>query len=913
VLVETFTFLFTDIEGSTALVRRLGEGLYTQLLTDHHRLIRAGLAAHGGEEVDTQENAFFAVFSSPGACVAAALEMQRALEEHGWPGGEHVRARMGVHTGEAERTATGLVGLEVHRAARVAAVGYGGQVLVSEAAAALVRGGLAPGVSVQDLGVHRLKDLGRPERIFQLQAPGLQGGFPPLRSLGSAALPNNLPAQLAAFIGRGRELAEVRALVASSRLVTLTGAGGCGKTRLALQVAAELLDGSGDGVWLAELAAVTGEEAVAPAICRALGITARPGLEVLLDVLAPKDMLIVLDNCEHLIGGCAKTAEAILRGCPRVALLATSREPLRIGGEAMYRVPSLSLPAPGDTGLLAAESCDAVALFADRARAQGTALSLDEQTAPLVVSICARLDGLPLAIELAAARLRSLSLRGLAGRLDQRFRLLTGGDRTALARQQTLQATVEWSYALLHGVEQSLLQRLSVFAGSFDLAAAEAVCGPGDLEAFDVDGLLGSLVDKSLVVAEPAGDTLRYRLLETIRQFGEQRLEAAGETGRWRARHAGYYTGLLQGIREHAFDPYPEVFWAVRLGAEQDNLLAAWSRALRAGDVGTVFAILAGFAPAEVWTNYLLLLDGEAALELPGAAEHPGYPLALAVSAVFASLRGDVTGTEQLCRRAAEANARRDPPDWRAEETICSARSSIATTRGAFTDAARFAEQAAGIARAGGDLADTSAQLTLAVADHAMAGDAPAAAPLANEALALARQSGAPALIATGLLAVGATVAGTDPGQARACLRESRELSTALGYQSPTDLIWATGIAFLVGDRAATLEFGLQVIRALQRGGDRRRMGLVLHIIAGALAAARPGAAAIIQGAAETYVVKMPMPDELIGLAVTAAVGEERARELRAYGAGMDWDQAVAYTLTQTSQALDELESETQP
>jgi len=346
--VETFTFLFTDIEGSTALLGRLGEGLYAQLLAAHHALIRSGLAAHGGREVDTQGDAFFAVFSSPRACVAAAVDLQRALAAKAWPGGERVLVRMGVHTGEAAKTATGLVGLDVHRAARVAAVGYGGQVLVSEAAAALVRDALPTGASLADLGVHRLKDLGRPERIFQLQAAGLPTGFPPLRSLANPALPNNLPAQLASFIGRGRELAELRALVKASRLVTLTGAGGCGKTRLALQAAAELADGSGEGVWLVELAAVTDQDAVPTAICLALGIAVQPGpptLEVLLDALAPQDILIVLDNCEHLIGGCAKTAEALVRRCPRVHLLVTSREPLGIGGAGRAGRAGPALPA----------------------------------------------------------------------------------------------------------------------------------------------------------------------------------------------------------------------------------------------------------------------------------------------------------------------------------------------------------------------------------------------------------------------------------------------------------------------------------------------------------------------------------------------------------------------------------------
>ena len=506
--METLTFLFTDIEGSTALLGRLGDDDYAQLLAGHHALIRSALTAHGGREVDTQGDAFFAVFSSPRACVAAVLAMQQALQAHGWPGGERVRVRMGIHCGEAARTATGLVGLEVHRAARVAAAAHGGQVLVSEAAAVLVRDGLPPGAALADLGVHRLKDLGRPERIFQLHAAGLQAEFPPLRSLDNPALPNNLPAQLSAFIGRDREVAEVRALVESSRLVTLTGAGGCGKTRLGLQVAAELLDGSGDGVWLVELAAVTDEDAVPAAISQALRLAARPGLpalEALLDALALQDVLIVVDNCEHLIGGCAKTAEAIVRRCPGVHLLATSREPLGIGGETLYRVPSLSLPGPGDTGPPASGSSDAVALFAERARAGGVALDVDGQAGPVVVSVCRRLDGMPLAIELAAARLRSMSLAELHDRLDQRFGLLTGGSRTALERQQTLAATVGWSYSLLAGAGRVLLGRLSVFAGGFGLAAAEAVCGFARIGVLEVAGLLGSLVDKSLVVAEPAG------------------------------------------------------------------------------------------------------------------------------------------------------------------------------------------------------------------------------------------------------------------------------------------------------------------------------------------------------------------------------------------------------------------------
>jgi class 3 adenylate cyclase len=345
--VETFTFLFTDIEGSTALLGRLGEGLYAQLLADHHALIRSGLAAHDGREVDTQGDAFFAVFSSPRACVAAVIGLQQALQAHAWPTGEHVRVRMGVHTGEAAATATGLVGLDVHRAARVAGAGYGGQVLFSETAAALVREALPPGAALKDLGMHRLKDLGRPVRIFQLQAPGLPAEFPPLRSLDNAALPNNLPAQLAAFVGRDRELAEVRALVQSSRLVTLTGPGGCGKTRLALRVAALAEPGFDEGARLVELASLTDPALVPAFVAEALGVPERDAADPVAGVvraLADRELLIVLDNCEHVLASAAQVVIMLAGQCPQVGIITTSRERLDVPGEFVFSVPPLGLP-----------------------------------------------------------------------------------------------------------------------------------------------------------------------------------------------------------------------------------------------------------------------------------------------------------------------------------------------------------------------------------------------------------------------------------------------------------------------------------------------------------------------------------------------------------------------------------------
>jgi len=686
-----------------------------------------------------------------------------------------------------------------------------------------------------------------------------------------------------------------------------------GKTRLALQAAAQVAERFGDGAWLCELAPVREPAGVDGAVAAVFSVTAPAGQgtrEALVEFLRAKDLLLVLDNCEHLLAAAAALAGVLARSCERLVILATSREGLGIEGEQLVPVPPLATPG-ADADLAAIAEAEAVRLFTDRAAAVKPGFAVTAGNAAAVAAVVRRLDGIPLAVELAAARVPVMTVAELARRLDHNFAVLAAAPRGAAAHHQTLRATIDWSFQLLTEPEQVLLARLAVFAGGCTLEAAEAVCGGESIDPDAVFELLAALVARSLVVAEDTGIETRYRLLETIRQYGEQRLDHAGGTERWRACHAGYYADLLRRVRDHAHDPHPEVFWAVRLSAEQDNLLAAWSWAIGTGNVGTAFQMLAGFAPAEVWSTYPLLLPGEAAVELPGAVDHRGYPLALAVSALFASIRADVAGAEQLCRRAAEANTRRDAPDWRVEETICAARQNIAMTTGAFTDTARLAEQAAGLARAGSDLADASVELNIAVAGYVLAGDAPAAAPLASEALALARQVGAPALIARSLLVVGATAARADPDQARACLRESRELSTALGYQSTTDLNWATAIAFLVGDRAATLEFGRRVIRALQPGRDRRLMGLNLHWIAGMLAATRPEAAATIRGAAETYVVKMPMSDELISRAVAAALSEERARELRARGADMDWDQAVAYTLTQASQALSELESAT--
>ena len=903
----TVTFLFTDIEGSTRRWESVPDAMARSLAL-HDQTLRAAFSHHGGVVYSTMGDGMAVAFASATGAVGAVLEAQRALLAARWPDQTGVlQVRMGLHTDEAVLRDGQYANRPLNRCARLMAAAHGGQILISGTTAALVRSELPDGTTLIDLGEHRLRDLADRMRIFQLAHPDLPREFPALRLLDAVA--GNLPVQVSSFIGRAGELEQTAAALGQARLVTLTGPGGVGKTRLALQAAAQAAPRFGDGAWLCELAPVRDPALVDKAVAAVFSVTARAGqdtCEALVESLRAKRLLLVLDNCEHLLAEAASLAGVLQRSCERLVILATSREGLGIEGERLVPVPPLGVPGAG-ADLAAITEAEAVRLFAERAAAVKPGFQVTAANAAAVAAVVRRLDGIALAVELAAARVPAMTPAELARRLERSFAVLAAGRRGAVAHHQTLRATIDWSFELLDEPEQTLLSRLAVFTGGCTLEAAEAVCGGEGIDPDAVFELLASLVARSLVVAEEQGPQTRYRLLETIRQYSEERLEAAGETERWRARHAGYYARLLP--RDHAHDPTEEVFWAVRLSAEQDNLLAAWSWAIGTGNVDTAFSILVGFAPSEIRTGYPLQLAGEVALELPGAAEHPGYPLALAVSAVFASNRGDVTGAEELCRRAAEANARRDIPDWRVEETICVARSNIAATCGEFAGAARLAEEAAGIARAGGDLADASVQLSIAVASHLLLGDAPAAVPLANEALALARRIGAPALVATGLLAVGASVAGTDPDQARACLRESRELSTALGYQN---LSWSATIAFLVGDQAATLELGRRAIRGLQWSGGFR-MSFVPYVIAGALAATRPEAAATIQGAAETYVPRAPKFAQRISSIVTEALGEERARELRARGAGMDRDQAVAYTLTQVTQALDELEPGTQP
>ena len=603
----TVTFLFTDIEGSTTLLQRLGDRRYGEAIEEHRRLLHDAFAEGHGQVVDTQGDAFLVAFSRARDAVATAVAAQQALTKHNWPDGASLRVRMGLHTGEPLSCGTGYVGIDVHRAARIAAAGHGGQILVSDVTHGLVARDLPEGVSLRDLGEHRLKDLTHPDHLFQVVATDLPADFPAIRSLD--VLPNNLPRQLTSFIGREKEMAEIKRLLSTAYLVTLTGSGGAGKTRLALQVAADVVEDHRDGVWFAEFAPIADPALVPRTVASALNVPEQPGrdmTETLVDALRPKALLLLLDNCEHLLAACSDLAAALLRKCPQVRILTTSREGLGVPGETLWRVPSLSLP---DTGrLLTAEDLvlyEAVRLFVDRAVATTPGFSVTSQNAPAVAQVCQRLDGIPLAIELAAARVKVLAVEQIAARLDDRFRLLTGGSRTLLPRQQTLRATLDWSYRLLSDQERTVLRRLSGFAGGWTLEAAEAVCAGDGIEVSDILDLLTQLVDKSLVVAETQGGEARYRLLETVRQYSRDRLVESGESDRLRSGHLDFFLKQAEAVRDLS-GPARDV-WPQGMETEHDNIRTAlewsWAKADKEATLRLVVALESFWALQAHWTE----------------------------------------------------------------------------------------------------------------------------------------------------------------------------------------------------------------------------------------------------------------------------------------------------------------------
>jgi predicted ATPase/class 3 adenylate cyclase/DNA-binding CsgD family transcriptional regulator len=731
--------LFSDIEGSTVLLSGLGDR-YGEALSAQRALLRAAFSAYGGQEMGTEGDSFFVVFESAGDAVRCCVAAQRALSAHDWPGGVAVRVRMGLHSGEPTRHEDGYIGLDVHRAARIAATAHGGQVVLSEATRLLVESRLPPGASICDLGFHRLKDIEAPERIYQLAADGLQEQFPPLKSLGPPVATvgvtvgvHGFPAVLTSFVGRSGELDEVMELLARYRLVTVTGPGGMGKTRLAGETARRVADRFADGVWLAELAGVADPDLVPAAIATALGIQQGGGsaMETLADVLAARQVLLVLDNCEHLIDAVARLCGTLLPAADDVRILATSREPVGVAGEARYRLPPLALPEPGQ--YQGADGSAAVALFADRACQADPHFTMSGEIGSAVARLVSRLDGMPLAIELAAARVETLGLGPLLDRLDDQFSLLASTDRLAPARHRSLAATVEWSYQLLSEEERRVFRRVSVFPGPFTLEAAEVAAGTGAGSA------LLHLVDCSLIAPPRAGPDgrLRYLMLETLRAYGASQRVKAGEE-----------PDAAAALTRHAL----QVAGQSAVGLETRDGEVAAARWLDAEDA-TVHQAL----------GWALEHDPDAALRL-----------AIAL-APWWLLRGRWATGYQLLALAAE-RADEDRPEWCVAQFwlgLLTAASNVTTSfrhltlvRDAFAERPRAPLLARALAWRAGALANL--------------GRVPEAAEEGRHALALARALGDPAGEAYALywLATAAGYVGTLQ-DAEAWLRQAQRIDQA--------------------------------------------------------------------------------------------------------------------------------------
>jgi predicted ATPase/class 3 adenylate cyclase len=583
----TVTLLFSDIEGSTA--RWDGAPAAMELALDRHdTLLRGAIEAHDGYVFKTIGDAFCAAFARAADALAAALDAQQALAAEDFSAVAGIRVRMALHTGACAERHGDYFGTTVNRVARLLAVGHGGQVLVSGASAEALECELPSQASLRDLGDHRLKDLAQPERVYQLFGPGLPDAFPELRSLDH--LSNNLPAQATSFVGREGVVAEIKALLEHHRLVTLVGTGGAGKTRCAIQVGAQLLDECSDGVWFAELAPISDRSLVTRVIARALNVQEapnRPILDTLLAYLKRKCMFLIIDNCEHVIEEARHVVAAILHGSADVRILTTSRERLNVSGEQVYRMPSLSVPLrstrpPSSQDVLA---FGAPLLFADRAASVDKQFALNDENAPYVAEICRRLDGIPLAIELAAARANVLSPKRLARMLDERFRVLTGGDRSALPRHRTMWALIDWSYDLLPVDERALFRKLAAFAGGFTLELATAVCGDEAIDEITMLESLSSLADKSLVQADPSNGTTRYSLLESTRQYAREQLAREGEYERVARAHAEAFVAWAERSDE-VYETTSDRTWLAQTEPELENVRAALAWTLGAsGDV----------------------------------------------------------------------------------------------------------------------------------------------------------------------------------------------------------------------------------------------------------------------------------------------------------------------------------------
>jgi predicted ATPase/class 3 adenylate cyclase len=892
----TVTFLFSDLEGSTRLWEEHPEAM-KGALARHDQILRDAVEGHGGRVVKSTGDGLHAVFGRPEDAVAAAVEAQLGLEAERWFKTGPLRVRIGLHTGTAEARAGDYFGPVLNRAARLAASAHGGQVVVSEATVGVVRDALPVGVALEDLGELQLRDLTRPERVFQVVHPDLPREFPPLRSL--EAMPGNLPAQVTSFVGRDQDAKRVAATLEQARVVTLTGVGGVGKTRLALHVAATAVSARyRDGCWLCELGGVRDPEAVPDALVAALGVEPRQGVTVtdaLLEYLRTKELLVVLDNCEHLVQPVGELVSRIEQSCAKVQIVATSREGLGVAGEWILAVGSLPVAEPG-ADLEAVRDCDAGRLFVERAQSVKADFDLDMANADAVAQICRRLDGIPLAIELAAARVTTLSAAELAGRLDQRFRVLAGGQRSAVKRHQTLRAAIDWSYEPLSEPERRMLDRLSVFAGGFTLDAAEAVTVGETVERQDVLDLLGVLVSRSLVEADTRGPETRYRLLETIRDYAQELLDER-ETARTRSRHAVWCATYVESVAAaHSAAP-DDVEWEDELDREVDNLRAAFTWAVDTRDSDTALRLL-GNVPVPAISNVALAFrsGADAAIALPGASQHPNLPAALAAAASFANQRGEQDLALRLCDEALAAERRLDTaPDAR----LWLVRAFIAMSRGAFDQDIEYTQRAAAVHRERGDTAGLAIALGRIAVVRTMLGDSAGATRDAEEALACARTIDARGATLATLSLAAYALADIDPEHALTLINEAIELNMFLG-RTPGPM-WgvASRIAASLGNRHEALRFMARAIEESHRIGVRPVLQPLLRRAGDLLAPDDPEAAAILHGATEGG-TPFPQAEDDHRQAVATldkSLGATRRKKLNEQGERTGEDGAISLAL----------------
>ena len=787
----TVTFLFTDIEGSTKLLQQLGED-YASLIADHDQLLRGIFENHNGNIRGTEGDSFFVAFASALEAVQAVIEAQQTLSAHIWPHSVRVRVRMGLHTGEPQISELGYVGIDVHRAARIAAAAHGGQVILSQTTRDLVHRELPRDITLRDLGEHRLKDLREPKHLYQLVIPGLPADFPPIKSLD--ALLNNLPNQMTSFIGRQKELAELKHLLQEKRLLTLTGPGGSGKTRLSLQVASDMIGHFRNGVFFVALGPVTDAKLVASAIAQPMGIKETAGKSIadsLQEYLRGKSLLLVLDNFEQVVAAAPLVAQ-LLAGCNELKILITSREALRISGEYEYPVPPLPLPNLSQLSSRASLSeFAAVELFVQRAKAVKPDFQLTDETAAVVAEMCHRLDGLPLAIELAAARIRVFSPRAMLDRLQNRLEFLSGGGRDLPARQQTLRNTIVWSYDLLNAEEQRLFRRLSVFTRGCMLDAVEALA-ENPLDRVSIVSELGSLLDKSLLrqIDDPHGEP-RFVMLELLREFGSEQLAVSGEQEQIRRWHAKFFLSLAEQA-ESKMESAEQLDWVNRMEQEHDNLRAALHWSVTAEAASDICLRLATTL-ALFWEVRGYFSEGRERLlaVLATKASHertPARAQLLARAAELAYRQSDYPATIAFAEESLEIC--RHTGDQRGVASALIKLGNAATETGDYQAASEYLEESLEVWRALGDKHGTARVLISLGWVALRAGDYPLAKERLEEALSISRELGDTRSIGFELSGLGEVALRLgDYGRATQLLEESLELRRQLGNK------WGVGVS----------------------------------------------------------------------------------------------------------------------